>query len=62
MPEFLVEFEVYCNCGNGLCNQSNGGNNSKYPYVTVEPCEKCMGKEFDSGYEKGFQEAENMLP
>ena len=50
MPSFEINFEVYCSCGNGLCNQSK----TKGMTVTVEPCEKCKEKEYDSGYEKGY--------
>lgn len=55
MPEFLVEFEVYCSCGNGLCGQSVGSNKNG-PRVTVEPCEKCLQKEHDAGYEEGHKQ------
>lgn len=56
-----VEFEVWCSCGNGLCNQSKeikGG-------ITVEPCEKCLEKARedgrDSGYNEGYSEATKEL-
>jgi len=52
-----VEFEVWCSCGNGLCNQTKdvkGG-------FEVEPCEKCLEKAKedgrDSGYTEGYNEA-----
>jgi len=47
-----LEFEVWCSCGNGLCNQTKevkGG-------IMVEPCEKCLEKEYDSGYDTGHNE------
>lgn len=59
MPIFDVEFEVYCSCGNGLCSTSKTGLNSKgYLYITVEPCEKCIARAQDIGYEKGLTEGE----
>lgn len=60
MPSFDVEFEVFCSCGEGLCNQSRGENKRGYhghsPCVTVEPCDKCKDKAADIGYDKGYQE------
>lgn len=50
MPSF--EFEVFCQrCGAGLCNQSSTGNTPGrgMPYVRVEPCEKCLEREYDEG-------------
>lgn len=51
-----VEFEVWCSCGAGLCNNSSevrGG-------IFVEPCEKCIenAKEEskDEGYSEGYKE------
>ena len=55
MPSFEIDFEVYCSCGNGLCNQSEGSN-KRGPQVTVEPCEKCLAKEYDHGYDIGYAE------
>ena len=60
MPTFEVEFEVYCSCGEGLCNQSVGELKRKNLRVTVEPCEKCLEKEKEdgrkTGYENGYEE------
>jgi len=55
MPEFSVDFAVYCSCGNGLCTQSRGSN-KRGPQVTVEPCEKCLQTEYDKGYQEGYDE------
>jgi hypothetical protein len=58
MPSFEVEFEVYCSCGEHLCNQSTGSSNKRGPAVTVEPCQKCLKKEYDSGYDDGYKEGQ----
>jgi len=47
-----VEFEVWCSCGEGLCNQTKdvrGG-------IQVEPCANCLDKAMDAGYDKGYSE------
>jgi len=47
-----IEFEVWCSCGAGLCNQTKdvrGG-------IQVEPCENCLEKARDEGYDKGYSE------
>jgi len=54
MPEFSVDFEVFCSCGEGLCDQSTGSN-KRGPRVTVEPCQKCLQKEYDAGVEEGYK-------
>lgn len=57
MPEISVEVEVYCSCGNGLCNQSTGGTERHGgSYITVQPCEKCLEREKQEGYDEGYQE------
>lgn len=53
-----VDFEVFCaRCGAGLCSQSTGGNSPRrnYPYVQVEPCNRCLEAEYDKGHEKGIE-------
>jgi len=52
-----IEFEVWCSCGNGLCNQSTevkGG-------ISVEPCEKCLDTAHGEGYDEGYKEATKEL-
>ena len=49
-PTVNVEIEVWCSCGEGLCNQSQGKNSG----IVVEPCEVCM----DIAREEGREEAE----
>jgi len=58
MPTFDVEFEVFCSCGEGLCNQSVASNTPRGLFVTVEPCEKCKTASYDEGYDKGYADAE----
>lgn len=65
-----VDFEVFCECGNGLCNQSDTreSRNRRYPQVVVEPCERCLeaaaekarGEETDR-LEARIRELENEL-
>lgn len=58
MPEVSVEIEVYCSCGEGLCNQSSSGVSARGAlYITVEPCDKCMSKQYDEGCLKGYDDA-----
>ena len=50
MPTLSLDFEIWCSCGNGLCNQTanrKGG-------ISVEPCEKCLDKAKDEGYQEGY--------
>jgi len=48
MPYF--EFEVFCSCGSGLCNQTD----VKGLRLYVKPCEICMSQRYDDGYDKGY--------
>jgi len=60
MPELRVDFEVWCECGNGLCRQSS----VKGTDVTVELCKDCLesareegyARGHDVGYEEGYDE------
>ena len=59
MPEFTVEIEVYCSCGEGLCNQSD----AQQPFrqsrrVVVEPCKRCIDAAKSEGYDEGYSTAE----
>lgn len=58
MPSFEVEFEVYCECGEGLCMQSTGGNDGRGPKVTVEPCTLCLENAKSEGHDEGYEEAQ----
>ena len=49
-----IEFEIWCSCGNGLCNQTRdvkGG-------ISVEPCENCLENAKDEGYNTGYKEGQ----
>ena len=61
MPEVSIDIEVYCSCGEGLCNQSTGDSGRYGPKVTVEPCLKCQSEEYERGYEEGYKEARKEL-
>lgn len=55
MPELKIEFEVFCSCGNGLCNKTTvDRRNDK---ITIEPCEVCLGKAKDEGHQEGYDKA-----
>ena len=47
MPVFNidVEFEVFCKCGNGLCNVTDirDSRRRSMPQAVVEACDKCTG-------------------
>jgi len=61
MPEFTVEFEVYCGkCGAGICNNSRGELMWGGPRVTVDPCEACLASAKDEGFAKGERSAFDM--
>lgn len=61
MPNIEVSVGVFCKCGEHLCKQSEGGRtpNRKLPYITVEPCRKCLETVKDEGYERGDDEGYN---
>lgn len=63
MPTFQidVEFEVFCDsCGAGLCRQTRENNSGgRGLSISVEPCERCLTKANDSGYEKGYEQGVN---
>lgn len=50
-----IEFEVWCSCGNGLCNQTK----EKKGGIIVEPCEKCLDRAHRDGHEEGYEERRN---
>ena len=50
MPDFTLEFEVYCGtCGEGLCNESNTRTSHRrsMPQVTVNACPVCIERKDD---------------
>lgn len=54
--EVRVDVQVWCSCGQGLCRQSEVEEKNGEIHVTVEPCEKCLKAERDSGYDEGHQD------
>ena len=46
-----IEIEVWCRCGNGLCNQTDLTNDGSGFIVT--PCDHCIDAARDEGYESG---------
>jgi hypothetical protein len=48
-----VEFEVFCSCGNGLCNQTTVEYKHGGQRVIIEPCDKCLQNAMDEGYAEG---------
>lgn len=57
MPDIEVCIEIYCSCGNGICNNTSvSSKNSGRPAFTVEPCEKCLSNADDEGYKRGHSE------
>jgi len=57
MPEVNINVEVYCSCGEGLCNQTESKltRTRGEPCFIVDPCETCMEKAKNSGYDEGFE-------
>jgi len=53
-----VDFEVFCSCGAGLCDQSTGRQSSRRdaPQVVVEPCKRCLENAETEAAEKAQKE------
>lgn len=47
-----IEFEVYCSCGYGLCNQSDATSRNGRRRLDVEPCPRCIAAAKDDGREE----------
>jgi hypothetical protein len=61
MPELPLEFEVYCQCGAGMCRNCSEGrrtNGRGVPYITIEPCERCLEAARDEGRREAEEEYE----
>lgn len=57
MPEISVEIEIWCSCGDGLCNQTTTKKNRHGDEgFIVEPCTKCIERAKTDGYEKGYKD------
>ncbi len=57
------KFEVFYTCGEGLCGQSGGRNSYQHgtPQVIIEPCQKCIGRVREEGYNVGYQEGQESI-
>lgn len=59
--EVKIPFEVWCECGAGLCRKTSVRDQN----VTVEPCARCLdlaaGEQKDMSYEEGFQDGQKVL-
>ena len=53
MPSLEHEFEVWCSCGEGLCNQTDTVHKRGQHGIIVTPCQKCLDREYDKGFEDG---------
>jgi len=56
MPILEVEFDVYCSCGNLLSKQTEVDqprDKTGFPQIIVEPCERCLDKANEDGYNAG---------
>lgn len=68
MPEITgeatIDFEAYCaKCGAGICSNVTTGKtfNRQHPFIEIEPCEECLKKAHDEGYEEGCEETKERL-
>lgn len=61
MPTFELNFEVFCSCGEGLCNNSQEGSNGHSQYIEIEPCQKCLAKSYEEGVDYGYEKAKGEL-
>jgi hypothetical protein len=57
MPEIEVDIEIWCSCGEGLCNQSSVKKARHGNGFVVEPCQKCLDRAEAKGYDSGFDDA-----
>lgn len=56
MPEFTLQFEVYCGkCGAGLCNNSTTEERRGIYRVTIDPCEHCLEEAKSDGDGEGYE-------
>lgn len=49
-----VEFEVFCECGNGMCGdtETRESRHRRYPQAVVAPCPKCLQAARDEAAEE----------
>ena len=57
MPEIEVNIELYCaQCGAGICGLGVATITRGVPSFRIDPCEKCIGKADEKGYDRGWDE------
>ena len=58
-----VEFEVFCACGNGMCDETDTreSRNRRYPQAVVQPCPKCLQAARDEGACEAREEAQKRI-
>lgn len=58
MPELdaIIEFEVFCTCGNGLCSVTSVRYSKirNIPQLEIDPCPICKKASYEEGYDKGY--------
>lgn len=57
MPVLETEFEVFCSCGEPMCNKTTTrtSRGRRIPQLVVEPCPKCLDEEYYKGKNEGYQ-------
>lgn len=50
-----IDLEIWCSCGSGLCRQTNVDYGTRSVSIIVEPCEDCLEKARNEGYEDGHK-------
>ena len=60
--EIELDIELYCaSCGAGICE--NGSQRRKRQAFDIEPCKRCLEREYDRGYadrehDRGYDDGE----
>jgi len=61
MSAIEIDIEIFCaRCGAGICNNATASRTKGrgQPCFEIEPCETCLEKAKDEGYQEGKAEAE----
>jgi hypothetical protein len=59
MPEIEIDIEFFCGrCGAHMCQNATAGKTTgrRQPFFTIEPCEMCLERERQTGYDNGYDE------
>lgn len=58
MPSFELEFEAYCECGEGMCSNVvvTATHKRGHPCIVITPCKKCLEVSFEEGVEEGSKD------